>query len=76
MLNAGVGSAWLIGSWIAALAIIMIAGTATGANPSTTALFVALGVAPGIVFAFLAGRAASPCVAQIVHPAEKKDGRS
>jgi hypothetical protein len=62
--------------WIAAVAIITVASVAMGANPSTTALLVALGVASGIVAALLRGGAPSPSVAQILHSAETKDGRS
>jgi hypothetical protein len=76
MLNRVLRSSWLIVGWIAAVAMIMVASTATGANLSTTALLVALGIAPGIVVAFLAHRAPSPSVAQILHSAETKDGRS
>ena len=67
---------WVIGGWIAAVAIITVASMAMGANPSTTALLVALGVASGIVAALLRDGTPSPTVAQILHSAETKDGRS
>jgi hypothetical protein len=76
MSNTALRSSWLIVGWIAAVAMIMVASTATGANLSTTALLVALGIAPGVVVALLAYRAPSPSVAQILHSAEAKDGRS
>lgn len=76
MLNAAFRLPWVLGTWLAAVAIIMVVSLAMSANPSTTALLVALGVAPGIVVAFLANGKPSPSVAQILHPAETKDGRS
>jgi len=66
---------WLIGGWIAAVAIILAASLALGASPSTTVLFVALGVTPGIVVALLAPRGPSSTVADILHPAETRNGR-
>ena len=69
-------SSWIIGGWIAAVAIILAASLASGANASTTVLLVALGIAPGIVVAFLADGASSQTVAQILHSAERTDGRS
>jgi hypothetical protein len=69
-------TSWVIGGWIAAVAIITVASMAMGANPSTIALLVALGVAPGIVAALLRDGAPSPTVAQILHSVETKDGRT
>ena len=69
-------SSWLIGGWITTVAIIMITSMAVGANASTTAFLVALGLAPGIVVALLAGSAPAPSVAQILHSVETKDGRA
>jgi len=76
MLNTTFTSSWVIGGWIATVATIMGASLAMSANPSTTALLVALGVAPGIVVAFLAVGASSPSVVQILHSVETEDGRS
>jgi len=76
MLNTANRSSWLIGGWIAAVAIITAASIAMGANGSTTALVLALALAPGIVVGFLAHSAPSPTVAQILHSAETKDGRA
>ena len=67
---------WVVGGWIAAVAIITVAGMAMGANPSTIALLVALGVAPGIVAALLRDSAPSPTVARILYSVETDDGRS
>lgn len=67
---------WVIGGWIVMVAIITVATVAMGAKLSTTALLVALGIAPGIVVALLAHGAPSPTVAQMLHSVETKDGRS
>jgi hypothetical protein len=76
MVNTIFTSSWLIGGWIAAVAIIAVASVAMSANFSTTALLVALSIAPGIVVGLLAHGAPSPTVAQVLHPVEAKDGRS
>jgi hypothetical protein len=68
-------TSWVIGGWIAAVAIITVACMAMGANPATTAPLVALGVAPGIVAALLCD-APSPTVARILQSVETNDGRS
>ena len=69
-------TASVIGGWIAVVTIIAVASVALGANLSTTALLVALGLAPAIVVALVANGAPSPSVAQILHAVETKDGRS
>jgi hypothetical protein len=66
----------IIGGWVAAVTIVTLSSVAMGASLSTTALLVALGVAPGIVVALLANGAPSPTVAQILHAVETKNGRS
>ena len=76
MLNTAFRSFWLIGAWSAAVMTIVIASIVTGANLSTTALLLALGISPAIVVAFLAHAEPPPSVAQILHPADTKDGRS
>ena len=76
MLNATFRSSWLLGAWVAAMAIIVAASMTMGANLSTTALLLALGTAPAIVIAFLAHGQPSPSVAQILHTVETKDDRS
>ena len=76
MLNTVVGVPWLLGGWAAVVAIIAVASVAMSANFSTTALLVALSIAPGIVVGLLAHGAPSPTVAQVLHPVEAKDGRS
>ena len=76
MVNTGFRFSWRIGSWLAAVALIVAASMAMGANLSTTALLLALGIAPAIVIALLAHGTPSPSVAQILHSVESKDGRS
>ena len=67
-------SSWLVGGWVAAVALIVAASMAMGATVATTALLVALGVAPGIVIALLVYGEPSPSVAAILHSVETKEG--
>ena len=76
MLNTGFKSSWLTGGWVAAVALVVAASLAMGANLSTTAFIVALAITPGIVVAVLARSAPAQTVAQILHSVETKDGRS
>ena len=75
MVNTRVKSSWILAGWIAALAIIAIASVAMDAHHSTTALLVALGMAPGIVVAVVVAGAPSPTVAQILYSVTTKAGR-
>jgi hypothetical protein len=76
MLNVVFKSPWLIvGPWIAALALTVAASTAMGANLSTTALVLALGIAPAIVITLLAHGERSSSVAQILYAVEKTERR-
>jgi hypothetical protein len=56
--------------------MIVTASVAMGANRSTTAVLLALSLAPAIVIALLAHREPSPSVADILHPVETNDERS
>jgi hypothetical protein len=77
MLNPTFESSWLVVEpWIAALALIVAASPAMGANLSTTALLLALGLAPAIVIARLARRERSAGVAQVLYAVETHDRRS
>ena len=76
MLNTMWRSSGLVGGWLSGVAIIVAASVAMGANLSTSALLLVLGVAPGMVMAALANGAPSPTVAEILHAVEMKDGRS
>ena len=68
---------WLVvGPWVAALALTVAASVTLKANPSTTALVLALGIAPAVVVALLANGQPSPSVAQILHTVETTDRRS
>ena len=66
---------WLIGGWIAIIAVIVTVSVAMGANLSTTSLLLALGVAPAAVMAVLKAGASSPTVAEILHAVHAKDRR-
>lgn len=66
----------LIAGCIATLAMIVAVSVAMDANLSTTALLLALGLAPAIVMVLMANGAPSPTVAQILHAVETKHGRS
>ena len=74
MLKMTFRSAWLIGPWFGAVALIVAASMAIGASLSTTTLLLALGVAPAVVIALLAHHEPSPSVAQILYSVER-DGR-
>jgi hypothetical protein len=68
-------ASWLIGGgWLTALAAIVAVSMSMDANVSTTALLLALGVAPAIVIALFAASASPPSVAEILHAVETKDG--
>ena len=66
----------VIGVWAAAIALIVAASMAMGANLSTTVFVLALCMTPGVVIAALAYSAPSPSVAQILYAVETKEGRS
>lgn len=66
----------VVGGWVALLAVIVAVSIAMGANVSTTALLLALGIAPAIVALLIARGASSPSVAEILYSVETKDGRS
>ena len=73
MLNT-VCRSWLIGASMAAVALIITVGMATGANLSTIVLLLALGVAPAIVTVVIAGSASPPNVAEILRAADMTPG--
>lgn len=70
MLNAAFRSAWLMGAWVAAMGIVVATSMTMGANVSTTAALLSLGVAPAVLVAILAQGRPSPTVAQILHSVE------
>ena len=74
MLNNGFQS-WLIGGWLATVAVAVAVSVAMDANVSTTALILALGMSPGLVTMLIARSAPSPTVAEILHSVDAKEGR-
>ena len=74
MLN-NMSRSWVVGSWCTTLAIIVAISVAIGASPSTSALLLAIGVAPAIVMALIGGNGPSQTVAEILHSVDAKDGR-
>lgn len=76
MVPAANRSSWMLAAWVAALTIIAVTSVAMDAHRVTTALLVALGIAPGIVVALVLAGAPSPTVAQILYSVDAKDGRS
>ena len=76
MLNTAFASAWIIGGWTAAVALVVAGSMAIRANPSTTVFMLALCITPAIVMVLLAHGAPSPSVAQILHAVDTKGGRS
>jgi len=65
----------LVGAWINAVAGTLAASIAMGANVSTTALLVALVVAPGVVMVVIGAGAPPPTVAEILYAVETKGRR-
>jgi hypothetical protein len=74
MLN-NISRSWVIGSWCTTLAVIVAIRVAIGASPSTSALFLVMGVAPAIVIALIGGSGPSQTAAEILHSVDAKDGR-
>jgi hypothetical protein len=75
MSNTSFRLSWLIGSWIAALLILVGISISMNARVSTTALLFALGVAPGVVIAALSRSTPVETVPQLLHAIETKDRR-
>ena len=75
MSNTTFRTSTLIGSWIAALVILVAISTSVNARVSTTAFLFALGLAPGFVIAVLSRSAPVETVAQLLYAIETKDGR-
>ena len=76
MLNTAILRTWLISGWVTLFVVIVTVSVTMSASLATTSFLLALGVAPGVVMAFLRNGAASPTVAEILHAVETKDGRS
>ena len=65
---------WLLGAWFAAGAVSVAWSVNLGASLSTSALLVALGVAPAIVMLLIDAGAPSPSVAEILRSVNAEDG--
>ena len=70
-----ISRSWLIGGWTAIVALVVAVSVAMGANMSTTALLLAIGVTPLIVAAFVKGGPPSQSVSQILYSVENKASR-
>jgi hypothetical protein len=66
---------WLVGGWLATVAVIVSASVAAGASVSTLSLLLALGVAPVIIPALVRSKT-SPTVAEILYAVDTKNARS
>jgi len=69
MLNT-LSRSWLIGGWLATLAVIIALGVTMGASASTVALLIALGTVPVVIIMISGAGSSSPTVAEILHTAE------
>jgi len=74
MLNP-ISRSWLIGGWLATVALIIASSVLSGASLSTSVLLFAIGVAPAVIMVILGGNGPSPTVAEILHSVETKDRR-
>lgn len=75
MLN-NISSTWLIGGWFAVVAVIVASSVGMEARLSTSVYLLALGMAPPLVLMFMRAGTPAPTVAEILHTATTKDGRS
>jgi hypothetical protein len=67
---------WLLGGWFLAVAFIVAWSVGLNARLSTTALLLAIGLAPAVVMLILRAGAPSPSVAEILRAVDAKGGRS
>jgi hypothetical protein len=75
MLN-NISSTWLLSSWFAVVAVIVASSVGMDARLSTSAYLLALGMAPPLVLMVMRAGTPAPTVAEILHTATTKDGRS
>jgi hypothetical protein len=71
-----VSSRWLLGAWLGVIAVVVASSVGMHARLSTSVFLLAIGMAPPIVFMFMRAGAPAPTVAEILHTATTKDGRS
>jgi hypothetical protein len=74
MLNAVSGTS-VIRAWLITLAVVIAFSVAVGADVSTSALLLAMGVTPVVIVALIGRHAAPPTMAEILYPVEVQDGR-
>ena len=75
MLN-GISRTWLMGgTWLTALAVIVVLSVALDANLSTSVALFVLGVVPLAVMLLLGVGVPPPTVAEILHTVNSRDGR-
>jgi hypothetical protein len=72
MLKTLSGSSLLTG-WLMTLAVIIAFSVAVGADVSTSALLLAMGVTPVIIVSLIGRHSASPTVAEILYSVEGQD---
>jgi hypothetical protein len=65
---------WLLGGWLATVAVIVAWSIAAGASLSTSALVLVICVAPVVVMA-LVGSGGSPTVAEVLHAVNAEEDR-
>lgn len=66
---------WLLGGWLTTLAVVVAFSVAIGASLSTSALLLAILVAPAVIMVLIGRGAPPPTVAELLHAVEAKDGR-
>jgi len=66
---------WVVGTYVATLALMVAISLAVEANLSTTLFLFVLGVSPAIVIAVLAGGAPSPTPAEILYRVRARTDR-
>jgi len=66
---------WVVGTYVATLALMVAISLAVEANLSTTLFLFVLGVSPAIVMAVLAGGAPSPTPAEILYRVRARTDR-
>lgn len=74
MLNT-VSRSWLIGGWLATVAVIVAVSVAMGATLSTGVLLLAMGIVPVMILVISGAGSSSPTVAEILHTAEMVEKR-
>jgi len=71
-----VPSRWLLVAGVGVIATVVAFSVGMHARVSTSVFLVAIGLAPLVVFMFMRGGVPAPTVAEILHSATTKDGRS